>query len=92
MEWGKVSYKSADSIFPEQLLEEIQKYIQGEYVYIPRLTGVRMKWGEKSGGRDILIRRNQKIRDSFNNGCSISQLSLEYCLSVESIKKIVYKK
>jgi Mor family transcriptional regulator len=87
-----MTYKNADSILPEHLLVEIQKYIQGEYIYIPNLTGSRKKWGEKSGGRELLHQRNKQIQKSFQTGTSIEQLSADYYLSIESIKKIVYKK
>jgi hypothetical protein len=33
-------------ILPDNLVREIQKYIQGEYLYIPSEPGKRKKWGE----------------------------------------------
>ena len=30
-----MKYKNAKNIFPDDILEELQKYVQGEYVYIP---------------------------------------------------------
>ena len=31
-----MGYKNAVSVFPADLLEAIQQYIDGEYIYIPR--------------------------------------------------------
>ena len=30
-----MKYKNANSILPEELIENIQQYVQGEYIYIP---------------------------------------------------------
>lgn len=30
-----MNYENANTILPEHLVEELQKYIQGEYLYIP---------------------------------------------------------
>lgn len=82
----------AHSIFPEDLLKEIQKYIQGEMVYIPKAEGAHKKWGEKSGYKETLSRRNDEIRQKFCNGVTINELMKLYFLSYDSIKKIVYSK
>jgi len=87
-----MKYVNADIIFPEELLSEIQKYIQGGMVYVPKPKGLRKKWGENSGSREILNHRNDKIRKKFFGGDTIDQLSDQFCLSSDSIKKIVYSK
>ena len=86
------NYKKADSLLPKELLDEIQKYVQGEYLYIPSTTGNRKAWGEKSGTRRELVERNEAIRKDFTEGVHIEVLSETYYLSVNSIKKIVYSK
>lgn len=87
-----MKYIKADNIFPEELLKQIQKYVQGELIYIPNPKGVRKKWGETSGYRVYLDHRNSEIREKFLVGLSIGQLAEEFCLSIESIKRIVYSK
>jgi len=87
-----MKYVNAEIIFPEELLLEIQKYIYGGMVYVPNPEGVRKKWGENSGNRHDLNQRNKKIRLSFSEGATINQLSDRFCLSYDSIKKIVYSK
>ncbi|MCK8060772.1 MULTISPECIES: CD3324 family protein [unclassified Fusibacter] len=87
-----MKYKNAKNVLPQELMDEIQKYIQGEYLYVPKADGSKKKWGEKSGSRRELSLRNDNIRKAFNFGTSISELAQEYFLSEESIKKIVYGK
>ena len=83
-------YKKASDILPDELLREIQKYIEGEALYIPK-GNVRKKWGENSGGRKFFLQRNEEIRNKFFHKVPIEELAEEYCLSYETIKKIVYK-
>ncbi len=85
-----MKYIKADDVIPEELLHEIQKYIFGEMVYIPKPEGIRKKWGEVSGGRAYLDSRNKQIRAMYREGASIEHLSAIFCLSYESIRKIVY--
>ena len=85
-----MKYTNANKVLPETLLLEIQKYVQGETLYIPRQESEYRKWGTSSGGRRQLDRRNAEIRNFFMNGRSIAQLAEEYYLSTETIKKIVY--
>ncbi len=33
-----MNYKNATQILPQELLTQIQKYIDGEFIYIPRLS------------------------------------------------------
>jgi Mor family transcriptional regulator len=89
-ERAKLKYMNANKVLPEKLIVEIQKYVQGETIYIPKLETEHLKWGTLSGGRRTLDRRNDTIRHSFNSGSSIQQLADEYYLSTETIKKIVY--
>ncbi len=85
-----MTYINATKVLPEKLIEEIQKYIQGETLYIPKQEKEYQKWGSSSGGRQMLDRRNAAIKNSFADGQSIQQLANEYFLSPETIKKIVY--
>ncbi|WXR60969.1 CD3324 family protein [Peptostreptococcaceae bacterium AGR-M142] len=87
-----MKYKNAKNVLPENLLIEIQNYIQGEYLYVPALQSHYKKWGEKSGIRKALVYRNNEILDKYKNGYKIIDLADEYCLSTHSIKKIIYKK
>lgn len=85
-----MKYINANKVLPEKLIVEIQKYVQGETLYIPKRETEYRKWGTSSGGRRLLDCRNAEIRNSFVSGSSIQQLAKEYYLSNETIKKIVY--
>jgi len=87
-----MKYVKANTVFPPSLLEEIQKYVQGEYVYIPNPKGSRKKWGTRTGIKEDIIQRNKQIRLDHEQGMSVKQLAQNYCLSDDSIKKIVYSK
>ncbi|GIP54078.1 MULTISPECIES: CD3324 family protein [Paenibacillus] len=87
-----MKYMKAEVILPEDLLRELQKYVQGATLYIPKCEGVRKKWGENSGSRDFLSHRNQEICNKFREGHSIDDLAETFCLSYDSIKRIVYSK
>jgi len=86
-----MKYTSAENILPLELIEEIQRYCQGQYVYIPKEQGIRSKWGTKSGVKKELTNRNSEIKEKFRRGESKESLAKDYCLSLSSIKKIVYE-
>ena len=87
-----MKYVKATGILPESLLAEIQKYVQGEAIYIPKAKVSHEKWGARSGGRKLLDERNRSIKSRFQAGTTIPQLAADYFLSTETIKKIVYTK
>jgi Mor family transcriptional regulator len=86
-----MKYVKAD-ILPEELLKEVQKYINGVMVYVPKPQGVREGWGVNSGSRKYINQRNHEIRQRFSQGTSIDELSEQFFLSLDSIKKIVYSR
>lgn len=86
-----MKYVRVDAILPEDLIKEIQRYIQGEYIYIPSCPKERKRWGEKSKSRDYIQIRNVEIYSKYTKGETISNLAEEFFLSESSIKKIVYK-
>lgn len=55
-----MKYKNAKNILPKELLTEIQKYIQGDIIYIP-IQGEKTSWGKKSGYKEALNNRNKQI-------------------------------
>lgn len=87
-----MKYVKIETVLPENLIKEIQKYVQGEYIYVPSKLEKKKKWGENSGSRLHLQKRNENIRSKYANGCRIDNLAEEFFLSVESIKKIIYAK
>ena len=82
-----MKYVNAHTILPKDLVEELQKYIQAGYIYIPA-AGKKKRWGEHSGYRTELQLRNEGIRQRYVSGCTIEELSTQYALSAHAIKKI----
>lgn len=87
-----MNYKNGRDIFPPQLLREIQRYVQGEKIYIPQTQEGKAGWGERSGGRTEISFRNTEIMKKHEEGLSIDDISVLFCLSTETIRKIIYKK
>jgi len=90
MRMKMAAYVKAEEILPQELLDEIQKYVQGALVYIPRPRKSRLGWGYKNGTRAFLDNRNTAIRQAKSAGRTIEDLANEYNLSPDGIKKILY--
>lgn len=85
-------YVNANDILPKELLDEIQKYVRGDLIYIPKPEKERVQWGVHTGERLRLQKRNEQIKMLFKQGKSLQSLAETFHLSIETIKKIVYKK
>ena len=86
-----MKYVNAAEVLPKNLLTEIQKYISSEVIYIPS-GDEHIRWGEKNGSRRYFENSNKQIKQQYQNGYSIEQLSQEYGLAYETVRKILYKK
>ncbi|MBH5317690.1 hypothetical protein I6N90_07730 [Paenibacillus sp. GSMTC-2017] len=86
-----MNYKNGRDVLPPSLLLELQKYIQGDLIYIPKPSNQRASWGEVSGTRKLLAERNKEIFQCYTNGASVAELERKYHLSSESIRKIIVK-
>jgi len=85
-----MKYKNASDVLPENLLKEVQKYAAGETLYFPK-DKERKKWGEATGSRAFFQERNAEIRTKYLKKMSIEHLADDYNLSVETIRKIVFR-
>lgn len=70
-----MKYWNAQEILPEALVKELQNYVQGEYIYVPVVPEQQKHWGEVSGYRRELEQRNQKIKEEYRIGISLSDQS-----------------
>ena len=84
-----MSYVKAEDVLPKHLVEEIQKYVDGKLLYIPRKDENSFSWGEKSGTRERLAERNQTIVEHYNSGVTVETLSREFYLSEKRIRGIL---
>ncbi|SRR5690554_2066790 len=84
-----VNYKNGRDILPTELLTELQNYVQGALIYVPKKVTNRAGWGELNGARKNIRERNHKIATLYKNGWSIPRLIRHFHLSEDSVKKIV---
>lgn len=84
-----MSYIKAEKILPDELIRQIQLYVDGAYIYIPRKPGGRKAWGQGTGYREELRCRNRMICSDHAAGCSVEQLARKYHLSERSIHRIL---
>ena len=82
-------YIKAEEILPEEVIELIQQYVDGQTVYIPRKAENRRAWGETTPYKAELEKRNQRIREDRMLGRSIPELAETYHLSEKSIRRIL---
>ena len=86
-----MSYVNAEGVLPKKLVEEIQKYIDGQLLYIPRKSENSLLWGEKNGTKEKLAERNQMIVNRYYSGKTIEELSKTYFLSEKRIQGIIHE-
>ena len=80
-----MKYINANEILPVSLVEELQKYMQTGYIYIPAKTEQHKSWGELSGCRKELEGRNTKIISDYKQGISMENLADFYHRSVYAL-------
>ena len=86
-----MNYKKGVEVLPARLLKEIQEYVEGSLVYIPKRSS-KAGWGYVSGAREAIDQRNRKIMNLFEQGETIEALSDRFHLGEDTIRKIVYRK
>jgi len=87
-----VSYVKAVDVLPDEILELIQNYVDGEYIYIPRKEDNKKSWGENTDYRKEIEKRNSMIYEEYKTGVKIKILAEKYFLSEKSIQRIVLQK
>ena len=83
-----MGYIRAEDVLPEEVIDLIWQYVDGELVYIPR-KGQKRCWGSVTGTRDNLKLRNENIYTQYMKGISVQELAACYCLSEKSIQRII---
>lgn len=86
-----MSYRKAQDILPEEVIRLIQKYVDGENIYIPRIENNRKEWGSTTSAKKDIQTRNDNIFYDYKQGFSVSGLSEKYFLSEKSIQRILYE-
>lgn len=86
-----MSYIKATDVLPEEVLDLIQKYVEGEYIYIPKKECNRKLWGQTTKSKEKTSARNADIYKIYEEGTSVKSLSEMYYLSTKSIQKIIFR-
>lgn len=82
-------YIKAKDVLPLEVIELIQQYIEGEYLYIPKKESNKLEWGSKTNTKIEMNQRNAMIYEEFEAGASKTTLSDKYFLSIKSIERII---
>lgn len=86
-----MGYIKAEEVLPAEVIELIQKYVDGVAIYIPRRDGKRAGWGEVNQAKEKIYVRDMDIYEEYRRGTAAGDLAEKYCLSVKSIWRIVRK-
>lgn len=84
-----MGYKKATYALPHDLLIKVQEYIDGEFLYIPRISDNKKSWGETTSTRQELQDRNKHIYAEYLAGKDKRFLAEKYFLSLKSIQRII---
>lgn len=82
-------YQNAKLVLPKPLLQEIQQYVQGSYLYIPKPSASKRKWGDGTDTKQLLRERNQAILQAYRQGTGVEELAEQYFLTRHSIRRII---
>lgn len=56
-----MSYPKIYEVLPKDIILQIQDYIEGEVIYIPKRSENKKSWGDCTDTKEILSLRNKKI-------------------------------
>lgn len=82
-------YARARDILPAELLEQLQQYVDGAYLYVPRREENKLTWGERTHSKTETAARNAAIFQEAQAGKEISVLAGEYFLTEKTIRRIL---
>lgn len=82
----EMSYINANTVLPEELINEIQKYVQGVNLYVPKIPEHRKR---ESSYKSEVYERNREIYALFQLGNKVSDLAKMFYLSEKSIYRIL---
>jgi len=72
-----------------ELLAQLQQYVDGAYLYIPRKQENRLSWGDRTQSKQETAARNQDIYRRSLDGAAPAQLAEAYFLTEKTIRRII---
>ena len=82
-------YINCADVLPEELLREVQRYADGAYLYIPRISENRLSWGDRTRSKEETARRNRDIYARFQAGEGPRELAGAYFLTEKTVRRII---
>lgn len=82
-------YIKAQDVLPEEMLTELQQYVDGAYLYIPRRRENRLSWGDRTQSKRETALRNHDIYLRHLMGEHPSRLAEEFFLTEKTIRRII---
>lgn len=86
-----MGYLKAEEILPVEIIEAIQKYVDGATIYIPRKEDNRAQWGQLNRAKERIYARDLAIYQEYVKGIKVQELAEKYYLSEKSIWRILRK-
>jgi len=86
-----MSYTKILEVLPDDIVKQIQEYVDGKVIYIPKKEECRKKWGDGTNTKSELELRNAAIYEDYKAGMSVKQLAEKYFLVEKSIQRIINK-
>lgn len=84
-------YIAAKEVLPIEILELIQNYVEGEYIYIPKREENKKLWGSTTTIKKEIKLRDARIYSEYKGGICRKELATKYFLSKNSIDRIILK-
>ncbi len=82
-------YVRARDLLPEELLAQLQQYVDGAYLYVPRREENRLAWGERTHSKRETADRNLAIFQEAEAGKDSAELAKSYFLTEKTIRRIL---
>jgi len=82
-----MKYVNAADVLPQELLEEVSRYVGGRLLYVPAINK-RCAWGEKNGSKQYYQERNQKIKDMYRHGKMSKNCQVFFVYPVKPLEKL----
>ena len=87
-----MAYLNAKNVLPTALVREIQKYIDGDTIYIPSSDeSERTSWGQRNGSRQRYNERNAQIVEMHESAVPVEEIAEAFYLTCDSVRKIIRK-
>lgn len=84
-----MGYIRAEDVLPEEILALVQRYVDGQSIYIPRKEECHKAWGTRTETKNELMIRNRQIYEAFKSGATIIELSAKFFLTEKSVRRII---